>query len=91
MSQYFEQDCKVISDKRFHRASMIHDTKQLYELSFKAISPIQVTNNKVGSKSITVSTSVRGEEESKMSSHYCDQMQGLKCNDKKSQNKISND
>ena len=34
MSQYFDQDYKAMGDKRFHRSSMIHDSKQLYNLSF---------------------------------------------------------
>jgi hypothetical protein len=34
MSQYFEQDFKAMGDKRFHRSSMIHDSKLLYNLSY---------------------------------------------------------
>lgn len=87
MSQYFEEDCKAMGDKRFHRSSMIHDSKQLYKLSYgttngiitNKVTELQYTNTT--SKDINDGSNNHGRSHNKDTSRinsHCDQVSKVK-------------
>ena len=92
MSQYFEQDYKAMGDKRFHRSSMIYDSKQLYNLSYGTngiinnskvteLQCINTTSNNIINRSTSRGSSYDGKHTSTINSHY-DQASKVKGYDK---------
>ena len=88
MSQYFEQDYKAMGDKRFHRSSMIYDSKQLYNLSYGTngskvteLQCINTTSNNIINGSTNRGRSHDDKDISRINSHY-DQVSKVKGYDK---------